>query len=159
MVDENSTSSPDISDPNLSPNTVEASEPVTKVDSKDTVPIAVTTPTDLKHQELHAAPHSHHKWHAEVRVDGHDVYQGVVKDISTKGFNLIIDHNLQNSKFVKLHIHIPPLNIGSPQHILEVSGKITNTVYDSVESSFRSGVSFLEFTLESDRTYLGSLLS
>ena len=163
MVDANSTSLIASSDPNLSAKTVEASEPVTSADSNVTVPIAGTTPSDStdarKYREFHEAAHPHYKWHAEVLVDGHDVYQGIVKDISIKGLNLILDHNLQNAKFVKLHIHVPPLDIGSPHHILEVTGKITFAVYDSVEGSFRSGISFLEFTLESDRAYLNSLLS
>ena len=63
---------------------------------------------------------------------------------------------MQNANFVKLHIHVPPLDVTSPHRVLEVSGKITSTVYESSEGAFRSGVVFLQFTRESDRTYLQS---
>lgn len=163
MVEENSSKSTTISTPDLPPSDVEATPPITKVGSDDGVPIVDTTPTvstDARSfRDIRNEPHPHFKWHAEVLVDGHDVYQGIVKDISMKGLNLILDHNLQKSKLVKLHIHIPPLDIASPQHVLEVSGKITSTVYDSSEKAFRSGISFIQFTLDSDQKYLQSLLS
>jgi hypothetical protein len=118
-------------------------------------------PTSSKHkyENIHDVPHPHFRWHAEALVDGHEVCRGIVKDISMKGVNFYPDHNLQNAKLLKLQIHIPPLVVTAPHHILEVTGKITSTVYDSVEDSFRSGISFLEFTLESDRAYLLSRIS
>ena len=73
--------------------------------------------------------------------------------------SIVLDHNLQNSKLVKLHIHIPPADISSPHHVLEVSGKVTSAVFDSAEEAFRSSISFIQFTLDSDQTYLQSLLS
>jgi hypothetical protein len=112
-----------------------------------------------KYEDSHSEPHPHFRWHADVLVDGHDVYQGMVKDISMKGANLLLEHNLQNAKLVKLHIHVPPLDVTHPHDVLEVSGKILTTVYDSSEDEFRSAISFLQFTLESDRTYLQSRLA
>ena len=112
-----------------------------------------------KYEDSHNEPHPHFRWHADVLVDGHDVYQGMVKDISMKGVNLLLDHNLQNAKLVKLHIHVPPLDVTHPHDVLEVSGKILSTVYDSSEDEFRSAISFLQFTLESDRAYLKSRLA
>lgn len=124
---------------------------------------AETTPVVAKetssHEEYHDVPHPHHKWHAEARVDGHDVYTGYVKDISMHGVHLFLEHNLQDAKFVKLHIHIPPLLVTDPHHILEVTGKVTSPIYDSDEGYFRSTISFLEFTLESDRAYLRTRLA
>jgi len=120
--------------------------------------LADATPTasknKFKYESVHDVPHPHFRWHANALVDGHVVCQGVVKDISMKGVNFFPDHNLQNAKLVKLQIHIPPLIVSAPHHVLEVTGKVTSTVYDSVEDSFRSGISFLEFSLESDREYL-----
>lgn len=121
-------------------------------------PPAVAKETS-SHEEYHDAPHPHHKWHAEARVDGHDVYIGYVKDISMHGVHLFLEHNLQDAKFVKLHIHIPPLFVTEPHHVLEVTGKVTSPIYDSDEGYFRSTISFLEFTLESDRAYLRSRLA
>jgi len=162
MVEENSSNSATSKTPDLPPKDVEVIPPITKVGIDDGVSIANTTPTASadarKFSDIPNEPHPHFKWHAEILVDGHDVYQGIVKDISMKGFNLILDHNLQKSKLVKLHIHIPPLDISSPHHVLEVSGKISSTVYDSGEKAFRSGISTIQFTLDSDQKYLQSLL-
>jgi len=110
-------------------------------------------------QDMHDEPHPHFKWHAEALVDGHDVYHSIVKDISREGLSLILDHNLQNSKIVKLRIYIPPFEISNPHHVMEVSGKITSTIFDSGEEAFRSGIKFVQFTQDSDQTYLQSLLS
>ncbi|WP_283745440.1 PilZ domain-containing protein [Sideroxydans sp. CL21] len=163
MVEENLSNSPTGDTADLPPKDIEEIPPNTKVGSGDGVPIADVIPTatadQRKTRDIHDEPHPHFKWHAEVRVDGHDVFQGIVKDISMKGLNLVLDHNLQNSKLVKLHIHIPPADISSPHHVLEVSGKITSTVFDSAEEAFRSSISFIQFTLDSDQTYLQSLLS
>jgi hypothetical protein len=163
MADENPSKSPTGIAPDLPPIDVEATAPTAKGGNDSSIPIAAITPNatpNIKgHQDAHSKPHPHFKWHAEVLVDGHDMYQGIVKNISMKGLNLILEHNLQNSKLVKLHIHIPPPDISDPPHVLEVSGKITSTVYDNDEESFRSGISFVQFTLDSDQTYLQSLLS
>ena len=161
MVDENSTSTSTSIDPNLSPEAAVGNETPAIVESDVTVPTTPTADSSVprKVSEYHDAPHFHHKWHTEALVDGHDVYHGIVKDITAHGLNFILDHNLQHSKIVKLHIHVPPLNVGNPQHILEVTGKITSSVYDNVEGTFRSSISFIEFTFESDRSYLNSFLS
>jgi hypothetical protein len=104
-------------------------------------------------------PHHHFKWHVDVRVDGHDVYQGFIKEITLEGTHLFVEHNLQNAKFVKLHIHIPPVAHATPHPVVEVSGNIISTIFDSTEDCFRSAIHFKEFTLESDRIYLQSRLS
>jgi hypothetical protein len=113
----------------------------------------------LEHEYVQQVPHSHCRWHADAIVDGHENCQGIVKDISMRGVNFIVAHNLQNSKLIKLQIHIPPIVASAPQHILEVSGKITSTVYDSVEDSFRSRINFVEFTLATDRAFLLSRIA
>ena len=163
MVEEDSSNSPTSDAANSLPESTGATPPITKVGSSNGVPIVDATPTAIadqrKFRDIHNESHPHFKWHAEVLVDGHDVFQGIVKDISMLGLNLVLDHNLQNSKLVKLHIHVPPLDTSSPHHVLEVSGKITSTVFDSGEEAFRSGISFIQFTLDSDQTYLQSLLS
>jgi hypothetical protein len=160
MVDENSANSPTSNTPGIPPKDVEATPPITKVGGNTSVPMVDVISSDAnKLADSHNEPHPHYKWHAEVLVDGHDVYHGMVKDISMKELNLILDHNLQNSKLVKLHIHIPPVDISNPPHVLEVSGEITSTVYDSLEESFRCRIRLLGFSLESDHAYLQSRLA
>ena len=108
-----------------------------------------------------AHPHHHafHKWHADVLVDGHDVSHGFVKDISMHGAKLFLDHNLQNVKQVRLQIHIPPLQATAAPHVIEVTAKVSDTIYDSDEEFFRSGVTFIKFLLESDSAYLESRIN
>ena len=105
-----------------------------------------------------AHPHHHafHKWHADILVDGHDLYHGFVKDISMHGAKLYLDHNLQNVKQVKLQIHIPPLKAATASYVIEVAAKVSDTIYDSDEEYFRSTVIFIKFSLESDSAYLES---
>ncbi|KAF0206262.1 MAG: hypothetical protein FD173_265 [Gallionellaceae bacterium] len=133
---------------------VEDITPVAVAEAGDVIP-AATPARPSRYEEPHSEAHPHFRWHADALVEGH-VYRGVVKDISTQGANLLLDHNVQNAKSIKLHIHVPPLDVTSPHHVLEVSGKIISTIYDGSEDAFRSGIIFLQFTRESDRTYLQS---
>jgi PilZ domain len=137
---------PTDSSPSLTP--VEHSVPVSKATQ--------SAPTGTgKYEELHGESHPHFKWHVDVLAEGH-VYHGFVKDISMKGANLFLDHNLQNAKLIKLHIHVPPLVVTSQPRVIEVSAKIISTIYDGNEDSFRSGIIFQKFTQESEQAYLHS---
>ena len=161
MTGENSNNSPSdttIAMDNLKPDSVGA---IKVASHQNVVTEEISSASNKKHkyESIHDVPHPHFRWHADALVDGHEVCKGIVKDISMRGVNFFPDHNLQNAKLVKLQIHIPPLLVTAPHHVLEVTGKITSTVYDSVEDSFRSGISFLDFTLESDRAYLLSRIS
>ena len=125
----------------------------------DTDKSSMSSNNKLEHADSHLVPYSHFRWHADAIAEGQEIYQGIVKDVSMKGVNFLVEHNFQNSKLIKLQIHIPPLVVTAPQHVIEVSGKITSTVYDSAEESFRSAISFIAFTLPSDRTFLQSRIS
>ena len=144
--------------------TIDESQPVEKTEEVHGAPPSAEITPSASHESKaqpvpHDTPHPHFKWHADVMVDGHDVYQGYVRDISMHGLHLYLDHNLQNAKLVKLHIHVPPLLVTSPHRTLEVTGNITANIYDSVEDEFRSSINFIAFTLESDRIYLQSRLA
>jgi hypothetical protein len=120
----------------------------------NTADLLSSSSPNLIHQKLNRMHHPHVRWHADVLVDGHKALKGVVKDISTKGVNLLLDHNLQNSKHIKLHIQIPHHLVSNDHHILEVSGIISFSIYDSAEDSFRSIISPLEFPKNLDVAYL-----
>jgi hypothetical protein len=163
MVDESSPTPETENATDVPPKPVAETPPKIEASSNDTPPVITNkAPPDSvsakRANDIHA-PHPHYKWHSEVMVDGHNVYQGIAKDISINGLNLILDQNLQNAKLVKMHIHVPPLDTSSHDHVMEISGKVISSIYDNDEESFRSGVSFTQFTLDSDRTYLQSLLS
>jgi hypothetical protein len=110
-------------------------------------------------EELRIEPRIRVRWRAEAFIDGQGVYQGFVKDISLKGTDVLLDHNLQTVKSVKLRIHVPPLSKTSAPHVMEVSAKVIYTTYDSNESRFHTGVNFTQFNSESDQAYLQSRIA
>lgn len=151
--------------PDLSPESVGAASSVTpgikkghasglsQTTAKVTQPASEDTG---KHTECRREPRIHVRWHASALIDGQDAYHGFIKDISLNGADVFLGHSLQNEKFVKLHICLPPLSVTDDPHVVEVSGKIVCVVYDCNESFFRTGVNFLKFNLESDQAHLKS---
>ncbi len=128
MADENTTPPPTIEASDLPPK-VGGDSSVTLAEAGTVIPeVAPDAPAKpAKYDEPHSEAHPHFRWHADALVDGH-VYHGLLKDISMKGANLLLDHKVQIATVVKLHIHVPPLDVTSPHRVLEVSGKITSTI-------------------------------
>ena len=110
------------------------------------------------HGAIHVEVHPHVRWHADVLVDGHDIYHGFVKDVTDEGADLFLDHNLQYTRSVKLHIMVPPLAASSHLHVLAVSAKVLSTVFDSDEECFRSALLFTQFEPQSERSFLHNRL-
>lgn len=113
---------------------------------------------EVVHQEKRSEHRVHVRWHAEALIEGH-IWQGYVRDISAGGVNILLEHNCQNVSIVKLHIHVPPDSKSSAPHILDITGKVIYTAYDSDESLFRSGIKFLKFNSPSDSGFLSSFLA
>lgn len=111
-----------------------------------------------KHEECRNDQRCHVHWHVDASIDGQGVFQGFIREISLQGADIFIDHNLQNIKVIKLHIHVPVLSKTDKLHIVEVSGSVVYTVYASDEALFRSGIKFIKFNPESDRAFLQSRL-
>jgi hypothetical protein len=114
-------------------------------------------PDAPKYEERRSEHRIRVRWHVDALVDG-QMQHGIVKDISPKGADILLEHNLQNAKLIRLHIHVPPLSVTDDHHAVEISGKIIYSSHDSDEMLFRTGVKFLQFHLESDQTYLQSRL-
>ena len=112
-----------------------------------------------KYVECRNEPRIHVRWHADAFIDGQEVYRGFLKDISLKGADIFLEHNLQMEKFVRLHIYVPPLSATSDPHVVKVSGKIVYTAHDNDETLFHTGINFLRFNLESDLAYLKSRIA
>lgn len=168
MSDENTTVLPTSNAPDLPPKPVEATTSVTAdakgnkaPDLSKTIPRVIPSASIKagKHQELRVEPRIHVRWHADAFVDGEGVYQGFVKDISLKGTDIFLERNLQKVKIVRLSIYVPPVSKTNSHHVMEISGKVIYTAYDSKESLFHTGVNFLRFNLESDRAYLQSRIA
>jgi hypothetical protein len=168
ISDENITDPPTSKASDLPPAPVDAAPLVTADAKESKAPdlsrtIAKATPSAPKdagiHKELRIEPRIRVRWHADAFIDGQGVYQGFVKDISLKGTDIFLDHNLQKVKFIKLRIYVPPLSKTSVSYVMEVSAKVIYTAYDSTETLFHTGVNFTQFNLASDQTYLQSRIA
>ena len=108
--------------------------------------------------ERRNAHRSHVKWHVDILLDGQSIHQGFVNDISTMGVSIYLDSTLHVNKCT-LRIHVPPQNLNSNPHIIEVSGQLVYLVYDGSQQLFRAAFNFLSFNPASDLTYLGKCLA
>lgn len=106
------------------------------------------------YHELRLAPRIRVRWHADAYLGEAAAYQGFIKDISIEGTDIFLDTNLRKIKTLKLRIYIPPLSKKELPHSMDVSGSVVYTSYDSNESMFHTGVKFIQFGSESDRTLL-----
>lgn len=98
-------------------------------------------------------------WKIAVVVDGHDLHDGKIKDISLHGAAIIIGHNLKRRASVTLHIHIPSVDGPAAPKILIVHGTAVYTVHDANDQCFRVGIAFDKFEVASDRAYLEARLA
>lgn len=128
-------------------------------ETADLPPEPVANAAQDEREESRREPRVHVRWHVDVLIDGQVAHHGFIKDISLKGADIFISKNLQNMQLVKLHIHVPPLQVTSDRQVLDVYGKIVYTAHDSNEFLFRTGIKFVQFRVESDRAYLRSRLS
>lgn len=92
-------------------------------------------------------------WKAAVAVNG-KIYVERMMDISLHGAAILSEHNLKPETYVTLNIHVPLLASIGASKILTVRGITTYSVHDAAHLCFRVGISFVEFELPSDRTYL-----
>lgn len=115
--------------------------------------------TDAVHGKEHRkAPRFRVKWHTDILIDGQSAQRGSINDLSTQGASIYLNNSLPAAKLVTLHIHVPPLNLTNKPHIIAISAKIVYVVFDGTKQSFRAGVDFLRFNLESDLAHLGERL-
>ena len=120
---------------------------------------AKETPAASILHEPRQEPRIRVKWHVDAIIDGQDMYKGFVKDISLHGTDIFLDVNLQKVKSLKVRIYVPPLSKKEKPHVMEVSGKVVYTAYDSGEFLFHTGVKFLQFSQDSDHALLQSRIS
>lgn len=104
------------------------------------------------------APRFRVKWFADILTDGRTVSHGFVNDISSSGASIYLNSNLRMAKCM-LRIHVPPLNLTSKPHMMEVSGKILYVVYDGDKQLFRVAINFSKFNPESDMASLDERLN
>lgn len=115
--------------------------------------------TNEENLEHRSEPRFRVKWRVTTLLGDGDPRHGFIKDISIKGAAILLERNLHIANTITLHIHIPPLNVGNNPRIVEIQGKFIYSVHDHDELFFRTGIHFVKFKTESDRTYLLSRLT
>lgn len=98
-------------------------------------------------------------WRIFVAIEGHNLHDGRIRDISIHGTAILNVRNLKPGTSVTLHIHIPPLNGPGTPRILIAHGKTSYSIHDVDNQCFRVGVTFVKFELASDRAYLEARLT
>jgi hypothetical protein len=98
-------------------------------------------------------------WRVAVAVEGQDMHDGRIKDISPHGAAILIGCNPKPNTKVTLHIYIPSLTGPGAPKVLVVRSLAAYSVHDANNQCFRIGIAFIKFELVSDRTYLEERLT
>jgi hypothetical protein len=116
--------------------------------------------TTLVHggNERRDAHRSHVKWHVDIILDDQSIHQGFINDISTMGVSIYLE-NAPHINKCTLRVHVPPQNLTSNTHVIEVSGQLVYLVYDGRQQLFRAAFNFLSFNPASDLAFLGKCLA
>jgi len=98
-------------------------------------------------------------WKVDVIVEGQDLHDGRLNDISLHGASILLGRNLKPDIQATLRIYIPSITGPYPPTVLTVQGMTRYTVHDSDDLLFRVGIAFTEFEMVSDRGYLNERLT
>ena len=123
----------------------------------DILPIAAILPQGVR--EHRKGTRYSVSWRIVIALEGHELYDGKINDISLYGAAFLNGRNLKPNTRLVLHIYIPNLTNQEGARIIRVQGKTSYTVHDLKHQCFRVGIAFVEFALDSDRAYLEARLS
>ena len=97
-------------------------------------------------------------WRIAAIVEGQDLHEGRIKDISIHGAAILVGCNLNPHTSVTLQIYIPALAGPGVPKIMIVHGMTSHTVHDVYDQCFRVGIAFVKFELASACAYLDARL-
>lgn len=117
-----------------------------------------SVPATTSRQTRQKTPRFRVRWHVDILMDGHNIFDGLINDISTAGASILLAHNVHPLK-PTLRIHIPPLCSTSKPHFMEVSGKTVYMVYDGGKQLYRASISFTKFHAQTDMAFLEERLN
>lgn len=98
-------------------------------------------------------------WRVDVTIEGQDLHEGRIKDISLHGAAILIGRNVKPDTKVMLRIYIPSITGPYPPAVLTIHGMTRYTVHTSDDQCFRAGIAFTEFEMVSDCGYLDERLT
>ena len=98
-------------------------------------------------------------WRVTAIVEGQELHEGRIKDISIHGAAILVGCNLNPNISVTLQIYIPTLAGSDVPKIMIVYGMTSHTVHDVYDQCFRVGIAFVKFELASACAYLDARLT
>ena len=98
-------------------------------------------------------------WKIVVAVEGQDLHNGRIMDISQHGAAILNGFNIKPGTSVTLNIHIPTLTTPCTQKVLVVHGTTSFTVHDAEHRCFRVGITFTKFDSATGMAYLEERLT
>ncbi|MDX8380068.1 MAG: PilZ domain-containing protein [Gallionella sp.] len=98
-------------------------------------------------------------WKIFVSIEGTDLQEGKIKDVSLHGAAILNERNLMHGTHLTLPIHIPSLMGYGVPRIRIVKCRTSYSIHDADNICFRVGVKFVEFNKSSDRAYLEARLT
>jgi len=104
--------------------------------------------------EARATPRYRARWRVEVTLDAQTTYYGHIKDISVNGAAVLLEHNIKSVQSATLFIEITFEQMQTPPHIIQVEGKVVDTIYEGDSAYFRSSITFRRFIPAEDRAFL-----
>ncbi|CAH1083903.1 PilZ domain-containing protein [Candidatus Nitrotoga sp. 1052] len=123
----------------------------------DVSPIKSSQPQGVK--ELRKGTRYKASWRVAAIVEGQDLHEGKIKDISIHGAAILVGCNLNHRTSVTLHIYIPPLAGHGAPRIMIVHGITSHAIHDAYDQCFRVGIAFVKFELASACAYLDARLT
>lgn len=142
----------DTAEPTLEPTTEPTLEPTQQIIPQTPQPVPVPT------HEARATPRYRVRWRAEIIIDAQTTYYGHLKDISIGGAAVLMEHNIKSPLSVTLFLEIPSANAFNAPHILQVEGKVIDTIYEGDSAYFRTGIAFRRFVPADELTFLDNHL-
>lgn len=127
-------------------------EPAQQIIPQSPLPVAAPP-----HEER-TTPRYRVRWRAEIIIDAKTTYYGHLKDISIGGAAVLLEHNIKSPRPVTLYLEIPSMHAQNAPHILQVEGKVIDTIYEGDSSYFRTSIAFRRFIPADDLAFLDNYL-
>lgn len=149
----------DLSNATDEPNTAVTQQDLAEAVTEPEQPVIPPSPQPVAPaHEARATPRYRARWRADIVIDAKTTYYGHLKDISIGGAAVLLEHNIKSPLSVTLYLEVPSAHALNPPHILQVEGKVVDTIYEGESAYFRTGIAFRRFIPAEDLAFLDNHL-
>jgi c-di-GMP-binding flagellar brake protein YcgR len=102
------------------------------------------------------------KWRAAIAHSANGeqrILHGTTKDISLGGASIFIPQNIFIEGRFTVYLQVPISSHKPGSRVMEIKGRMVQTVYDGSSHQFRCGIEFMEFVNKADRGFLEARLA